>query len=103
MIRRPPRSTLFPYTTLFRSIPVGDAAVVVEPAIGVVVIGGLEDAVVIEAAIFASVVGVGVIGGKVNDDLHAVGVGSAYQGIEVSPGTHVRVQPIKIACPIAVI
>src|SRR3989449_8574736 len=30
MIRRPPRSTLFPYTTLFRSIyhaaPVGDAA-----------------------------------------------------------------------------
>src|SRR2546426_2402835 len=27
MIRRPPRSTLFPYTTLFRSIPVeGEAA-----------------------------------------------------------------------------
>src|SRR2546426_3812809 len=24
MIRRPPRSTLFPYTTLFRSIPIGD-------------------------------------------------------------------------------
>src|SRR5438445_4520313 len=23
MIRRPPRSTLFPYTTLFRSMPVG--------------------------------------------------------------------------------
>src|SRR5258707_4587512 len=23
MIRRPPRSTLFPYTTLFRSIPMG--------------------------------------------------------------------------------
>src|SRR2546422_2066942 len=26
MIRRPPRSTLFPYTTLFRSLVVGDAA-----------------------------------------------------------------------------
>src|SRR2546421_7784422 len=26
MIRRPPRSTLFPYTTLFRSIQVRDAA-----------------------------------------------------------------------------
>src|SRR2546425_7708669 len=26
MIRRPPRSTLFPYTTLFRSSPVKDAA-----------------------------------------------------------------------------
>src|SRR3712207_7135465 len=25
MIRRPPRSTLFPYTTLFRSSPPGDA------------------------------------------------------------------------------
>src|SRR2546422_2082698 len=25
MIRRPPRSTLFPYTTLFRSIPRADA------------------------------------------------------------------------------
>src|SRR3712207_8249436 len=24
MIRRPPRSTLFPYTTLFRSVAVGD-------------------------------------------------------------------------------
>src|SRR4051794_41493209 len=30
MIRRPPRSTLFPYTTLFRSIaPLGPGAVVV--------------------------------------------------------------------------
>src|SRR3712207_8567755 len=27
MIRRPPRSTLFPYTTLFRSIPTTDNAV----------------------------------------------------------------------------
>src|SRR3989449_4984872 len=26
MIRRPPRSTLFPYTTLFRSAQAGDAA-----------------------------------------------------------------------------
>src|SRR3712207_7082390 len=25
MIRRPPRSTLFPYTTLFRSLPAGQA------------------------------------------------------------------------------
>src|SRR2546426_8899188 len=24
MIRRPPRSTLFPYTTLFRSVPIAD-------------------------------------------------------------------------------
>src|SRR2546422_8256242 len=27
MIRRPPRSTLFPYTTLFRSVPAGEGAI----------------------------------------------------------------------------
>src|SRR5438874_5872804 len=30
MIPRPPRSTLFPYTTLFRSVPRNDAALSVE-------------------------------------------------------------------------
>src|SRR3712207_9403537 len=42
MIRRPPRSTLFPYTTLFRSPEVGvqvrDALLVVNPALGVHVV-----------------------------------------------------------------
>src|SRR2546426_9284328 len=33
MIRRPPRSTLFPYTTLFRSPVGGDAHLLVEPAL----------------------------------------------------------------------
>src|SRR5438132_5947367 len=32
MIRRPPRSTLFPYTTLFRSLHDGAAARVEQPA-----------------------------------------------------------------------
>src|SRR3712207_6980034 len=32
MIRRPPRSTLFPYTTLFRSVPLdADGVVIGEP------------------------------------------------------------------------
>src|SRR2546429_8148805 len=46
MIRRPPRSTLFPYTTLFRSNFPGIAAVieaVVERGAGGGAIGGLED------------------------------------------------------------
>src|SRR3712207_8563518 len=30
MIRRPPRSTLFPYTTLFRSQPLGDSHVAID-------------------------------------------------------------------------
>src|SRR3712207_8541178 len=42
MIRRPPRSTLFPYTTLFRSVepdvaPVRDRHRVTEPLVGVLV------------------------------------------------------------------
>src|SRR2546421_7253944 len=32
MIRRPPRSTLFPYTTLFRSPDIGGRALFVAPA-----------------------------------------------------------------------
>src|SRR3712207_7629743 len=34
MIRRPPRSTLFPYTTLFRSIMILGAAVLLRERIG---------------------------------------------------------------------
>src|SRR3712207_7812530 len=32
MIRRPPRSTLFPYTTLFRSLRYGEELILLEPA-----------------------------------------------------------------------
>src|SRR3712207_7049336 len=40
MIRRPPRSTLFPYTTLFRSLEVGERAFdVLGPVPAVVVLG----------------------------------------------------------------
>src|SRR5256885_11832838 len=33
MIRRPPRSTLFPYTTLFRSVPAGSLVAAADLAI----------------------------------------------------------------------
>src|SRR2546422_10915407 len=33
MIRRPPRSTLFPYTTLFRSLQIGSDSIVIEQRI----------------------------------------------------------------------
>src|SRR5260221_4829789 len=44
MIRRPPRSTLFPYTTLFRSVVYDGNETIVEIAAGIaqVFIGGLE-------------------------------------------------------------
>src|SRR3712207_7990376 len=34
MIRRPPRSTLFPYTTLFRSGPLGAVRTTLRPSLG---------------------------------------------------------------------
>src|SRR5256885_6569221 len=37
MIRRPPRSTLFPYTTLFRSIEVGEHVLGVHDVVGAAV------------------------------------------------------------------
>src|SRR5258707_4069712 len=40
MIRRPPRSTLFPYTTLFRSVPVAAAVSSEQPEIRLVDQGG---------------------------------------------------------------
>src|SRR3712207_8964541 len=52
MIRRPPRSTLFPYTTLFRSVPVRrGASVTVEPRgnrLDLVVNGGQGGALNVE-------------------------------------------------------
>src|SRR2546430_6584764 len=45
MIRRPPRSTLFPYTTLFRSVGVGKTASVAEHTLppGRLLIGALQE------------------------------------------------------------
>src|SRR3712207_7950400 len=42
MIRRPPRSTLFPYTTLFRSHPLVARGVVRQPRHGLVGLGELR-------------------------------------------------------------
>src|SRR5688572_31782807 len=42
MIRRPPRSTLFPYTTLFRSLGVGDRIVAVAGVDRVVARAGID-------------------------------------------------------------
>src|SRR5690348_17463510 len=52
MIRRPPRSTLFPYTTLFRSLGNGRHAVAVlgiAPADGVAVAAGIGAQADVEA------------------------------------------------------
>src|SRR5256885_6785971 len=39
MIRRPPRSTLFPYTTLFRSLVGGRIEMALSPKIAVTILG----------------------------------------------------------------
>src|SRR2546429_7199207 len=52
MIRRPPRSTLFPYTTLFRSVP----AMVLQHVSGAVA-GGVGGGIAIAAIVLAGLVG----------------------------------------------
>src|SRR2546423_10736434 len=49
MIRRPPRSTLFPYTTLFRSFVVGFAGVGGDPVVG----AGLRRRGAVRGCVFA--------------------------------------------------
>src|SRR5260221_9618148 len=51
MIRRPPRSTLFPYTTLFRSFPTPERSSTVS----------LHDLVGVLQLVFASVAGAGAL------------------------------------------
>src|SRR5687767_15766227 len=51
MLRRPPRSTLFPYTTLFRSASIGSEIVFVQPVqdLTVQIAGGVGLAAEIES------------------------------------------------------
>src|SRR2546427_7923013 len=50
MIRRPPRSTLFPYTTLFRSLAVGPEYICVDVDVEIA-LESLDDAGDVEAAV----------------------------------------------------
>src|SRR2546430_11334060 len=69
MIRRPPRSTLFPYTTLFRSLSgapgttiAAPAATSVETAVTPIVTGGLAAAareIEVDPRVLARVVSIG--------------------------------------------
>src|SRR5947209_15931724 len=43
MIRRPPRSTLFPYTTLFRSLAAALAAADADPQVRAILLHGSQD------------------------------------------------------------
>jgi len=83
MIRRPPRSTLFPYTTLFRSVVAG--------------VGVPQISAILECAAAAASAGVPIIadgGIKYSGDLvkalaagaHSVMLGNLLAGTEESPG-----------------
>src|SRR2546430_17441465 len=80
MIRRPPRSTLFPYTTLFRSF-VGPAAVVTAPG----------------AVVVAPAAGISVEAHVPMPSLHVdVGIGGPAVIIHDPPGGIVRERPVII-------
>src|SRR3712207_7759003 len=67
MIRRPPRSTLFPYTTLFRSAGDDERALVLEP--------GLREQLVLAGRVDRGVVGEVPDVGDVLHQLHAHAAG----------------------------
>src|SRR5260370_27378270 len=77
MIRRPPRSTLFPYTTLFRSLRDALTAAAAGRAARITALGDeyLPLAhIVDEAAIVNAIVGLLATGGSTNHTLHLVAI-----------------------------
>src|SRR3989449_4619639 len=78
MIRRPPRSTLFPYTTLFRSLP---RVVGVETALQMIVSG---EPIGADAALTH-----GLIDAIVEGDLTAAGVRSEEHTSELQSRLHI--------------
>src|SRR2546430_5970709 len=71
MIRRPPRSTLFPYTTLFRSAARGDRAD----------LGGRGAALVVDVAEVLAQRGDGAAGGPVREDRKSTRLNSSHSQI----------------------
>src|SRR3712207_7400981 len=53
MIRRPPRSTLFPYTTLFRSVGVAPGAVVASDGSGLSVLDSITPRAMVQLLSYA--------------------------------------------------
>src|SRR2546430_9809249 len=75
MIRRPPRSTLFPYTTLFRSVADVEAGMLLDPA----------------------VVPGAVIGDPIEDELHAARMHRRDQGAKIRGPAEVGIDGVIVA------
>src|SRR3712207_7865797 len=60
MIRRPPRSTLFPYTTLFRSLPFLLLLAIADDALGLVILAMFYPSAELRPVTFALLLGVAV-------------------------------------------
>src|SRR2546427_9125013 len=78
MIRRPPRSTLFPYTTLFRSLPLDAPVVVNVPVAGVELQGG---GVVCDRAVTISDGAAGVAPFEIRKDRKSTRLNSSHSQI----------------------
>src|SRR6202000_3510065 len=89
MIRRPPRSTLFPYTTLFRSIPAADSRrKVLAHMSGMRIVDMVREdlklsAVLTRQAFENAIITNAAIGGSTNFIIHLLAIAGRI-GVEVS-------------------
>src|SRR3712207_7644748 len=83
MIRRPPRSTLFPYTTLFRSIKAGIPKEVPSETVNKVCASGMRSIGIADQAIRAGDLNVGVTGGmeSMSQDRKSTRLNSSHANI----------------------
>src|SRR3712207_9102796 len=83
MIRRPPRSTLFPYTTLFRSIGIGAQHVVAMFGATFVfpIVMGLDPNLAIMMSGIATIIFLLIVNGKVPSYLGKIGRASCRERV----------------------
>src|SRR5256885_15848036 len=100
MIRRPPRSTLFPYTTLFRSEPAGSSTMSPSFCSGAfVTVGGAHWAVKVVLVVDGPVVGA--VGSRVVDVVARDGAGDSPEVVtEVRSEEHTSElqSPCNLVC-----
>src|SRR5258705_1706050 len=95
MIRRPPRSTLFPYTTLFRSGHQPELVEVVAQQAHRAVVGALDDAPHLLVDLLGGALAVVLVGGDLTADRKSTRLNSSHLGISYAVFCLQKKKPLK--------